>query len=121
MTTLKASQIEKGNVIFMFGAWDFNYGVKKTENASKETGKWVYTPRTIDTYFIHEVTVYSCGKKRMYLMDENGMKGADFWTKEDNGDFYSHFSATKELAEAGVKELHENNKFAQPEYKIVYR
>lgn len=118
METLKATQIKKGDVIFIFGAWDFIYGVEKKENASKETGSWVYTPRTIDTYRLGEVTVHSCGAKRMYLMDERGMKGQEFCAKED-GSFYTHFAATKELAEAGIKELHENNKFAQPEYRIV--
>jgi len=110
MKTLTANEIKKGEKLFIVSDWNFIYGYKKEQDSVRDdNGKWIYTPHTIDVYRIGFVTVHSCGKKRMYLMDENGMKGASL-VVDDNGGFYSyHFTKTREEAELTIKELFKND------------
>lgn len=120
METLQitASQVKKGDKIFKVGAWNHHEGHQRTPHFYRDAnGKGVYTPYDKDVYSLGEFTVHSCGKKRMYLMDENGMKGAEIGVKED-GNFWGYFTDTEEKAVKLISQINEQDKFKAYDFEI---
>jgi len=120
MANLLASQIKKGDTVYQYGAWNFiSFGIERGNHFHRdERGRGVYTPRTIDQAYIRKHVVHSCGKKRMYLMAEDGKsRGKEFWVQESGA--FGNFTSTHEEAVENLKELFAADTMLKVPYEIL--
>lgn len=125
MLILKASEIKKGDVVYQFGAWNFlSFGVERGEHFHRDpvTKKGIYIPRTVDQAYIRKHIVHSCGKKRMYLMAEDGVsRGEEFrsFISDNNIVIFGNFATSQEIATQNLKELFANDTASKVPYEIL--
>lgn len=122
---LKPSQVKKGDKIVKVSIWNFHgqNEPRRDQHRRDEKGRSVYTPHTVDQYNVCEYTVYSCGKKQMYLCDEEGLRGkvsgVDYRSTTNPDRFYGMFVKTNAEALELIEELHKADQYATPSFEIV--
>ena len=123
MKTLQANEIKKGDTVYLFGAWNFHFNCERDDHFHRdERGRCVWTKRTVDEMFIQKHIVHSCGKKRMYLMAEDGhSRGREYRVYFNNRDQWSfgYFARTHQDAVDSLNELIAKDEYSKHPFTII--
>lgn len=117
---------KKGDVVWEAMAWNFSECCGRAkligyyEIPSDYSSKYKWREKTqeemdLDIYNIEKWTVYSCGKKQMYLCDAEGMKGRRILEYQ-----YHNFVESEEAAIAKIEMMRANDQDRRPNYIIEH-